>query len=104
MGYERRARSYTTRSVRIRRLPTLCGSSAHADPHMLAVLGISVVLLLLGALLLTASWPPALMLGTVLMVIGAVMTAATPMGRYVTETWAGLWLALPLMAYARGWF
>ena len=102
-GAEMRARGFPLRSVFNWRLPALYCGLAHAKVPMLVLFGAMLFGLLVGALELAAKQPLAGMLMMLVMTAGVMVTTANLYAVHLSETWAGLFLALSALAYARGW-
>ena len=102
LGIELRARGYPTASIFNWRPPTSVFALAKA-PIVMRVLLIGIVIWAIAWTVgLFARARSEILLLAVLAQVGAAATALTPLGVVLSETWAGLCLALSALAYARG--
>ncbi len=103
MGAELRAGNYPVRSVFNWRLPTLYAAFAHGGVVTRVVLFALLGAVLLATIELSNRLPLAALMTIVALELGAIIAPLTSLGRLFAEAWAGLLLALAVLAYARRW-
>lgn len=104
MGAELRAWNYPVRSTFNWRLPTVYTAFARVPSITRVVLLALLAATLLATLELANRVPLAALITIVALQLGAMVGPLTSLGSLLTESWAGLLVALAVLAYARRWY